>query len=332
MTYADREKIERLKAVFDTNYRVSNLYSLYLERCPEIISKEMMDTLMNGAEFSKEDAIIALLVEIFSLDETNKDDKNIIKNYLRNSVKILDPKKYTENPYYKNIKIDNARLDGWEFRLESYLPYRAVVAGDMRIYEDFSEVAPLGFFEDEFHFPAVLENGNEWMTLTPVDIDTCDVAIEKAFGKVITFGLGLGYYAYMVSQKDSVDSITVIEKSEKIIKLFCEYILPQFPNKDKVKIINADAFEYAKREMPSENFDYAFVDTWRDASDGAPMYKKMKALEKLSPSTKFDYWVEGFLVSRLRALKFEKCLQNLEKYASYKDFINELSWENVWNG
>ena len=146
----------------------------------------------------------------------------------------------------------------------------------MTTEDDFTEYPPLGFFREKFEFPAVLENGNEWMTLTPVDLDTSDVAIEKAHGKVITFGLGLGYYAYMVSNKPTVESITVIEKSERLIGFFNKHILPQFPNKNKVRIINADAFEYAEREMPKENYDLAFVDTWRDASDGAPMYKKMK--------------------------------------------------------
>ena len=63
------------------------------------------------------------------------------------------------------------------------------------------------------------------MTLTPVDLDTSVDAIRAAFGRVVTFGLGLGYYAYMVSEKAEVESITVVEKSEEIIKLFKKHIL-----------------------------------------------------------------------------------------------------------
>jgi hypothetical protein len=158
----------------------------------------------------------------------------------------------------------------------------------------------------------VLEDGNEWMTLTPVDLDTSDEAIEKAHGRVVTFGLGLGYYAYMVSCKDNVESITVVEKSEDVISLFKEYILPQFSHPEKVHIVNADAFEYAEFTMPKERFDVAFVDTWRDASDGAPMYEKMKALEHLSPYTEFLYWIENFLISRLRALRYAEILDKID--------------------
>ena len=150
------------------------------------------------------------------------------------------------------------------------------------------------------------------MTLTPVDMDTCVAAIAKARGKVVTFGLGLGYFAYMASVKDTVESVTVVELSSDVIRLFKKHILPYFPHPEKIKIVNADAFEYAEKSMPSENFDFAFVDTWRDASDGAPMYVKMKKLEHLSPSTEFAYWIEGFLISRLRAEKYVQICEKLD--------------------
>ena len=192
------------------------------------------------------------------------------------------------------------------------------------IFDDFRELPPLGFFTEEFSFPAILENGNEWMTLTPVDLDTCEEAIEAAHGKVITFGLGLGYYAYMASEKETVDSVTVVELSEDVISLFKEHILPKMPNRHKIKIINADAFKYAEEQMPEENYDFAFVDTWRDASDGAPMYLRMKSLEHLSPSTEFMYWIENFLISRVRAESFAKFDENAENFDTYEDFVNEI--------
>ena len=168
------------------------------------------------------------------------------------------------------------------------------------------------------------------MTLTPVDVDTCQNEIARAHGRVVTFGLGLGYFTYMVSEKENVESITVIEKSENVIRLFEKHILPNFSHKKKVKIVNADAFEYAEKVMPVEKFDYAFVDTWRDASDGLPMYERMKKLEPLSPCTEFDYWIENFIISRKRALKFEELWEKYEANAddapkSYAEFIERLT-------
>lgn len=323
MNEIDKIRLARLEDTFERNFRLTRLYAEYLERYPEVITAEMIDTLTEDGEITREEALVALLSEIFALDFEKIEDRILIRDYLTPSVRLLDAKKYENNPYYKNIKLENITDGNWEIRWEEYQPYRAVIAGDMIIGEDFSEIPPLGFFTEPFRFPAVLEGGNEWMTLTPVDLDTCEDAIRDAHGKVVTFGLGLGYYAYMVAEKPEVESVTVVELSDGVIRLFREHILPQIPNKDKIKIVHADAFEYAERVMPSEHFDYAFVDTWRDASDGAPMYKKMRALEKLSPETKFSYWIENFLISRLRAENFARLTETSEA-EGFEDFIKKL--------
>ena len=331
MDFLSKEKLKRLRHTFDLNYRLTKLYALYLERFPEIITKDIINELTEGTDIDEKSAIVALLSEIFGLDDANGgDDRILIRNYLTKSVTLLDAKRYTENPYYQNIRIKNNSCDEWEFRWESYPAYRGVVSGDMVRESDGTEYPPLGFFSEEFRFPAVLENGNEWMTLTPVDLDTCTEAIELAQGKVITFGLGMGYYAYMVSEKPEVTSVTVIEKSDKLISFFKANILPQFPNAGKINIVSADAFDYAEHVMPKENFDLAFVDTWRDASDGAPMYERMKPLEKLNPKTKFLYWIEGFLKSRISAFKFEELWDAVESGKddapkNYDEFLERLN-------
>lgn len=323
MTYQDKIKAERLFNVFNENFRVTRLYADYLERFPEIITKDLVDSICeHGIE--RELAISSLLSEIFALNtDKSEEDKRILRSYIIPSIRILDAKRYTENPYYKNIKLPNVRLGSWEFKNEAYEPYRAVICHDMILNEDFSEIPPLGFFTERFEFPAVLEDGNEWMTLTPVDLDTSEDAIKRARGKVVTFGLGLGYFAYMASEKDNVDSVTIVEKNESVIELFRTHVLPQFNHPDKIKIVCCDAFEYAEYTMPAERFDFAFVDTWRDASDGAPMYEKMKKLEHLSAKTEFAYWIENFLISNIRA---RKLIEIREKY--YSESI-EMSYEDI---
>ena len=313
MDIRDRERLMRLDAVVKRNYKIAQLYALYLERCPEIITKEHIDELTAGGEITKKEALVALLSEIFGLDgENSSEDRLLIREYLTRSVRVLDAAEYTSDSYYKNVAPCEAVLGDWEIKWEYYPPYRAAICDDMIRDGDFTEVPPLGFFTEPFRFPAVLEGGNEWMTLTPVDTDTVKDAIKDAHGKVVTFGLGLGYYTYHVSEKESVESVTVVEKSEKVIKLFREYILPKFSHGYKVRIVNADAFEYARDVMPKEKFDYAFVDTWRDASDGLPMYERMKELEVYSPNTRFSYWIENFILSRRQSLRYSELCELIE--------------------
>lgn len=327
MNFTDKEKTERLFKTFERNFRLTRLYAAYLERCPELISRDMIKALTEDGRLTEKEAIVGILTEAFGLNFDNLEDRILIRDYMTPSVRLMNAEKYRENPYYKNIKIPEICDGDWELRWEEYAPYRAVIVGDMEISEDFSEFAPLGFFEEAFRFPAVLEGGNEWMTLTPVDLDTSDEAILAAHGKVVTFGLGLGYYAYMVSEKPEVESVTVIEKSPDVIRLFEKYILPQFKSKEKVRVIRADAFEYAEHDMPAEHFDVAFVDTWRDASDGAPMYSRMKKLEKLNTGTRFLYWIENFLISRHRALKFAEMQEKLDtgEDIEYAEIIRSLT-------
>ena len=313
MNFTDRERLSRIIETLRTNYRVSRLFSAYLTRCPEAISESVIKAMTEDGGITREEAIGAILSELFSLDTTKSEDRIIERRYIPDSIRLLNANKYRQNPYYKNVKIQNIRDGDWELRLESYEPYRAVVCDDMIVKDGLYEVIPLGFFTERFDFPAVLEGGNEWMTLTPVDLDTCEEAIAAARGKVVTFGLGLGYYAYMVARKPEVESITVIEKSPDVIRLFKKHIFPYFENKEKVRIINADAFEYAENIMPTEGYDYAFVDTWRDASDGAPMYQRMRALEHLSPATEFSYWIREFLVSRIRSERLAKMLDDIDR-------------------
>ncbi|MBQ8689646.1 MAG: hypothetical protein IJ515_04705 [Clostridia bacterium] len=336
MTFADKERLLRLRDTFSLNFRLTNMYAQYLERYPELITGEMINELTADSDITAKEALVAILCEAFGLDDARGgEERRLIRDYITPSVRVLDAKKYTENPYYVNvarraIAESGVREGGWELRWEYYPPYRAAICDDMVIREDFSEYAPIGFFAEGFRFPAVLEDGNEWMTLTPVDVDTCDEAINAARGRVITFGLGLGYYTYMVSEKRDVESVTVVERSDEVIRLFNKYVLPHFTHPEKVRIINEDAFLYAEKIMPMAKFNYAFVDTWRDASDGLAMYERMKALEHLSPDTKFDYWIENFLISRRRALRFAQLWDKYERMSedapkSYAEFIEELT-------
>ena len=330
MTFTDTEKLKRLDDTIQLNYRFTHMQAQYLEHYPELITKDMVEEIREGTDITEKEAVVAILSGAFALaDSENEEDRLLARKYLARSVRILDTKKYTDDPYYQNVAPPAVKDGDWEIRWETYPAYRAAICDEMITDADHTEIAPLGFFNDDFTFPAVLEGGNEWMTLTPIDVDTVQGAIRDAHGKVITFGLGLGYYTYMVGRKDEVTSVTVVEKSEKVIELFNKYILPRFECKDKIRIIKADAFEYAEEQMPSEEYDYAFVDTWRDASDGLPMYEKMKKLEHLSAKTVFSYWIESFILSRKRAQKYEILKEKVDTGAhdapkSYVNFIEEL--------
>ena len=315
----EQEKLNRLQTVFSRNRRLMRLYSAYLSDSPNLVTKDMTDSLGRGCGVSVSYAYASCLSVFFGLDpEHSAEDRRFEREYLIPSISMLETKKYTDNPYYRTVRIPKSEQCGsWELRQETYPACRAFVCGGPVLHGDFREYPQIGFFNEPFCFPAVLENQNEWMTLTPVDLDTSEDAIATAHGKVITFGLGLGYFAFMASEKENVHSVTVIEKSPDVIRLFRTFILPQLPHAEKIRIICADAFEYAETSMPQEHFDVAFADTWRDVSDGLGMYLRMKRLERYNPETKFVYWIEGMILSHLRGLVFDSLTEQGESSALF---------------
>ena len=264
----------------ERNNLIMSKLSIYLKNYSDYITKEMIDNIKKEFGFNDLESfkiIITSLLEITDKELIHEFDKIVFE---------LDKNKYEDNLYYKNISFKNIKSNKWSFRYESYKPYEAFVFNDLRKIND--KLYPcIGYFKEEYKYPAVLENNREWMLITPNEIETMEKPINEATGNVLTYGLGLGYYAYMVSMKEDVKTVTIVEKDKEIIELFNKYILPQFRFKDKIRIINMDAFEYFKKNI---YYDFVFVDIWHDPSDGIDLYLKFKNLEK--KNIKYSYWIE----------------------------------------
>lgn len=113
------------------------------------------------------------------------------------------------------------------------MPYEGFIYKDVEASKEdyYSEINHLGFFSQAFDYLELVDKERIWMSITPYEIETMKSSIAKAKGKVVTFGLGLGYFAYMCLQKEDVDEVTVIDNNETIINLFNKNIYPFFNHK-----------------------------------------------------------------------------------------------------
>lgn len=287
------KSVEMEQSVKKDNQKVLELLSLYLNLCPDFIDGKMVKELTEGCGVSAEYAYAVLLAGACGLNMAdNPHDRKLFERYFLPSVQRLDAAEWRADPYYRNIRMPELKQGRWELKYQTLKPYESTVIDDFRYTEDGRVLPPIGFFEEEFSYPVALENGREWMPVTPNEINSMRRDIEDAHGKVLTYGLGLGYYVYMTSVKENVTSVTVVECNADAIALFREHILPQFPNRDKVRIVEGDAFAYAEQQMAGEGYDFVYADTWHDPSDGVEMYRRFKATEPLSPGTEFRYWLE----------------------------------------
>lgn len=281
------ELIERM------NSRLLNLLSHFLNENPALINSETVGNLKQDCNLTDKEALsILLAIELGINFDENEEDRVLYENYFEEMIHELEPEMYTRNPYYGNIFIPDIKIGSWELKKEHYEPYELFVMTDMDKKADGRIIPQLGFFKEKFVFPAVLQDDREWMLITPNEIETMKEAVSHAEGNVLTSGLGLGYFAYMCSEKENVNSVTVIEKDKDVISLFESVILKQFSNRDKIKIIHADVFDYLEKSDQIAEMDFVFWDLWHDVQDGLPVYQRLKGMEKQFPHTKFEYWIE----------------------------------------
>ena len=289
------------------NHDVTQALARYLNDTPRLLTADMVESFAKECELETDDAFRILFCAACGLDTAeNRTHRILEREYFVRGLHALQTDEFTNDPYYKTIRIKPQKKGRWELRESHYEPYEPFVCGHPTVTEDFREIFQIGYFKERFSFPAVLENGIEWMTITPNEIATMKEPIREAHGNVITLGLGLGYYAFMVSKKKDVSSVTVIEKDPSVIELFREILLPQFPNADKITIINDDAFSYLETKAEDGQYDYLFADLWHDQSDGLPLYLRLRKLEKAFPHTAFSYWIEPTILTSLRHMVFDK--------------------------
>ena len=295
----DRRRFAALREVQELNAAVLELYSRYLNQAPCAVTADEVRELSAACGVDHETAWRMLFAACCGLDgEKNPLHRRVMEQYLTPSVRLLDVQAYRSNPYLTTVCFPEGQVGKWTLKTQRYQPGEAFIRDDLVLRPDLTELPLMGFFMEKFDYPAVLENGREWMTITPNEIESMAPAIAAAHGHVCAFGLGLGYFAFMASNKDNVSRVTVVERDPSVIELFKTHILPRFPHKEKVDIVDNDAFLQAKAGL--HGADFAFVDLWHDVADGTDMYCRMKKLEKYSPDTEFSYWIESSILSHLR--------------------------------
>ena len=146
------------------------------------------------------------------------------------------------------------------------------------------------------------QDNMDWMFDAPSEANTNDIPAQRAHGKVLTFGLGIGYFLYMAIQNPNVEEVTVIERSKEVIAMFRNFILPQFETTKPIHLIEGDAFDYFNQDYLS-NFDYIYTDIWQSSQDGLPLITEL--LEQCYlPKEKADFWIEDSCLEVIWPLVF----------------------------
>ena len=234
------------------------------------------------------------------LEKKNHTVNRFILENLRWDIKFLKAKDYRANPYLVALKDLTFKEAGWTLTREIRKAYTLCPYDEEYPYGgNYAIKIQLAMFEDDYIYPSIHLHNYEWMSLNQHEIRTMEVPIALAKGKVLTLGLGLGYYAYMVSLKEEVTEVHIVEMDLELINLFNKYLLPLFPHPEKIHIHKADAF-YFIEGIKDKDYDFIFSDIWFDASDGAEAYLKLKKHFYNFKYTKCTYWIENAIITNLR--------------------------------
>ena len=314
--------LDQLEDIYNLNLSSSDLLSSVFGNL-EITNKKEIELLSSRYHKSQKDIFISKISDYLDIDLEVEDNEEIFDKYIAGSIHELDLSNYLSNSYYQLVKPKAVKYQGYELKVDHYEPYELFAYQDMK-EDGYIEINSLGYFKEKFDFIALNYNGVTWMNITPNEIETMRSSIERVKGNVIVFGLGLGYFAFMASNKDEIKSVTIIENNPIIIKLFKDNLLDYFPHKEKITIKEDDAFNYLNKKL---DYDYAFVDLWHNPSDGIKTYLRFKASEKNSKSTTYLYWLESSFYLLLRRCLMSVIIESRLGYSD-KDYVNQETIED----
>lgn len=265
------------------------------------------------------------LFQTFVIEKTGFTVDEYYKNF--EPLKRISGFDFMMNPYLNNISLNDITIDEISLVKDYYKPNEFVILNEPIQNEALMKKYSIGIF-DSFAYTYVLKNKDfVWMSINPMEIKTAEKAIQRSHGNVLVLGGGLGYYPYMVSQKDNVDSITIIE-GDKRIKDILEYsIIPQF-NNNKVKIIHEDAHRFMESNI-GKKFDSIFIDIWPDNVKGTEEYKRFVKYEEKYPEAEFDYWLEDSILDSIIVNIYQYFSAKLGT-AEYQKYFSLIA-PDLWN-
>lgn len=227
-------------------------------------------------------------------------------------------KELTNNPYYKNIKLNDIYSDTVRYECTT-IKRKTLMNMDFHnpLGKYLFHYDPLGYFDTDITLPALKEDDKVWMSPAISEIQSMKNGVEKGHGKCMTMGLGIGVLPYLWLLKEEVESVTIVEFNKNIIDLFDKYIRPQFPINKPLEIIHGNAFDYYN-EIFLNKFDYVYIDFWESSEDGLEYYTKL--MEKNIDLPHLDYWIEDSILCLVKYIMVPY-LNTLYEEKSIYEFI-----------
>lgn len=150
------------------------------------------------------------------------------------------------------------------FSTDLFIPqYRPLTSGDWELRVGGS-VLSQGYWSGATlvtGLPALARQGDIWMSLTPMEVESAQIGVGLSHGHVVIMGLGMGWAAAATAMRDMVTAVTVVERDPDVLAIHRELdLFAQLPEaaRAKIRLIEGDAFAYT----PEAPVDLLMPDIW----------------------------------------------------------------------
>ncbi|MBQ7889125.1 MAG: hypothetical protein IJ356_05155 [Erysipelotrichaceae bacterium] len=260
---------------------------------PRCIKKEFVDEFMRMFQMSEKQAVLELMAAYLGFDfEEHPEQRSLFHHYFEKDFQIMSSSLIEQDAYLK--KLHHRKIHSGQFQMEwmRFEPYELMFIDDIKMDCQSIQRIAMGCFSQQVEYPILFENGIEWMSIVPSEVHTMRPCIEKMHGKVLVLGLGMGYFAYHVSEKNDVVSIDIVEVSKDAINLFSHDLLSVFEHKEKIQLIQMDAMQ-ALETLDLNCYDCVFADIWHNGLDGAEWVKQFEPVLQQYPHLTWINWLQN---------------------------------------
>ncbi|MDO4619139.1 MAG: hypothetical protein Q4B09_00810, partial [Lachnospiraceae bacterium] len=220
---------------------------------------------------------------------------------------------FAEDPFIRDVKLNQANAGDYRFGMVAFRPGQLFMYNTPRRAPGrFVDLPRIGAFKEEARFPGILKAGKLYKNVTPNEIETMAPHIKAARGNVLVLGLGAGYFPYLASLQDAVQTVTVIENDPALVELFEEHIMPQLSTADKIRVLEDSPAEFLS-DLDDGIYDRCFfaegnLDSYLEMTELCARFKKMK----------ITYWIEDAFCMNLSTYVYLDMLQALGEAGAIK--------------
>lgn len=263
------------------------------------IQKETVLEFMDLFQMSEKEAVLELLAANLGFDFVeHPEHRALFHRVFGQNFELLDSSIINDDEYMKCIRKKKMKYGAFQMEWLEFKPYELMFIDDVQTEQDGVLRISVGCFRESVSYPMLFENGVEWMSVVPSEINTMRPCLEKMHGKILVLGLGMGYFVYHASQKQDVKNICAIEISKDLIEWFQSEVMNEFEQKEKIQLIHMDALQ-ALETLDLNEFDCVFADIWHNGLDGAKWVKQFEPVLKKYPHITWVNWLNSSIESIL---------------------------------